>query len=146
MPVAKKWNLKRTTTPQDVRFSSKCLSLFGEPLLTANSKPKDSRRNWKKPKIMQTVWRPLGFLLLRRETLSKVLGYNKRQTQCKCTLHSRQTFVHGGIELEFDSDDISSLCKRRRKQMLSTENRSIQGSQLLHSSRTSWAEQEKRHN
>ena len=97
----------------------------------------------------------MGFLLLRHQTLSKVLGDNKRQTQCKCTLHSRQTFVHGGaqllahfavgIELEFDSDDISPLCKRRRMQMLSTENRLIQGSELLQSSRTS-DKQEKRHN
>ena len=43
--------------------------------------------------------------------------------------------IHGGapvlahfvaeIELEFDSDDMSPLCKRVRMQMSSTENRSI---------------------
>ena len=56
----------------------------------------------------------MAFLLLPGQTLSKVSGDNKRQTQCKCTRHSRRTFVHGGapllphfaaeIELEFDCD------------------------------------------
>ena len=80
----------------------------------------------------------MAFLLLHEQTLSKDAGDNKRQTQCKCTRHSRRTFVHEGapllphfaaeIELEFDSDDTSPLCKRGRMQMLSTENRSMQGS------------------